>query len=80
MGRWGTTVVSRDRWDAAGFEAQTPAFVAAVHDNVVDFGYQGQRSEVGRAIPVPARPVVPPEGAGADDENRGARASTIKPA
>ena len=38
---------------ACGFEAQTPAFVAAVHDNVVDFGYQGQRSEIGRAIPVP---------------------------
>jgi hypothetical protein len=29
-----------------------PAFVAAVHDGVVDFGYQGQRSEIGRAIPV----------------------------
>jgi hypothetical protein len=52
MGKWGTTVVSRDRWDAAGFEAQTPSFVAAVHDDVVDFGYQGQRSEIGRAIPV----------------------------
>jgi hypothetical protein len=52
MGKWGTTVVSRDRWDAVGFEAQTPAFVAAVHDQVVEFGYQGQRSEIGRANPV----------------------------
>jgi len=52
MGKWGTTVVSRDRWDVAGFEAQTPGFVAAVHDGVVDFGYQGQRSEIGRGIPV----------------------------
>ena len=52
MGRWGTTVVSRGRWDAEGFEAQTPGFVAGVYDGVVDFGYQGQRSEIGRGIPV----------------------------
>ena len=52
MGKWGTTVVSRDRWDAAGFEAQTASFVAASYDGVVDFGYQGQRSEIGRGIPV----------------------------
>ena len=53
MGKWGTTVVSRGRWDAEGFEAQTPSFVAGIHDRVVDFGYQGQRSEIGRGIPVP---------------------------
>ena len=52
MGRWGSTVVSRGRWDAEGFEAQTPSFVAAVHNGVVDFGYQGQRSDIGRGIPV----------------------------
>jgi len=52
MGRWGTTVVSRGRWDAEGFEAQTPGFVAGIRDGVVDFGYQGQRSEIGRGIPV----------------------------
>ena len=52
MGRWGTTVVSRGRWDAEGFEAQTPGFIAGVHDGVVDFGYQGQRSEIGRGIPI----------------------------
>jgi hypothetical protein len=52
MGKWGTTIVSRGRWDVAGFEAQTPGFVAAVRDGVVDFGYQGQRSEIGRGIPV----------------------------
>ena len=51
MGKWGTTVVSRDRWDAAGFEAQTPFFVAGARDGVVDFGYQGQRSEIARGIP-----------------------------
>ena len=52
MGKWGTNIVSRGRWDIDGFEAQTPGFVAAVHDDVVDFGYQGQRSEIARAIPV----------------------------
>jgi len=52
MGKWGTTVVSRDRWDVAGFEAQTPFFVAGARDGVVDFGYQGQRSEIARGIPV----------------------------
>ena len=52
MGKWGTTVVSRDRWDVAGFEAQTPFFVSAAYDGRVDFGYQGQRSEIARGIPV----------------------------
>jgi hypothetical protein len=52
MGKWGTTVVSRGRWDPDGFEAQTPGFVAGVHDGVVDFGYQGQRSEIGRGISI----------------------------
>ena len=52
MGKWGTNIVSRDRWDVAGFEAQTPSFVAGTRDGVVDFGYQGQRSEIARGIPV----------------------------
>jgi hypothetical protein len=53
MGKWGTLVVSRNRWDVDGFEAQTPAFITAVHDGVVDFGYQGQRTaEIARGIPV----------------------------
>jgi len=52
MGKWGTTVVSRNRWDVDGFEAQTNGFVSAVHDDVIDFGYQGQRSEIAHAIPV----------------------------
>ena len=52
MGRWGSTVVSRGRWDADGFEAQTPGFVAGVRDGVVDFGYLGQRSEIARSIPI----------------------------
>ena len=49
-GKWGRPSCSRDRWDVAGFEAQTPQFVAASTTSVVDFGYQGQRSEIGRAF------------------------------
>jgi hypothetical protein len=44
MGKWGTNVVSRGRWDPEGFEAQTPNFVTGVKDGWVNFGYQGQRT------------------------------------
>ena len=51
MGRWGSNIVSRDRWDPAGFELQTPHFVTGVSDGFVNFGYQGQRSaEISRGI------------------------------
>jgi hypothetical protein len=53
MGKWGTNVVSRDRWDPEGFEAQTPHFVTGVTDSYVQFGYQGQRTaDVASEIPV----------------------------
>jgi hypothetical protein len=53
MGRWGSNIVSRGRWDPAGFAAQTPHFVTGVRDNYVNFGYQGQRtSEIARDITV----------------------------
>ena len=53
MGRWGSNVVSRGRWDAEGFEAQTPGFVTGVTDGFVNFGYQGQRTaEIARGITV----------------------------
>jgi hypothetical protein len=53
MGKWGTNVVSRDRWDPAGFEAQTASFVTGVKDGYVNFGYQGQRTaEIARGITV----------------------------
>ena len=53
MGRWGSNIVSRGRWDPAGFEAQTPHFVTDVRDGYVNFGYQGQRtSEIARGITV----------------------------
>jgi hypothetical protein len=44
MGRWGSNIVTRGRWDPAGFEAQTPQFVVAVDDQAVRFGYTGQRT------------------------------------
>lgn len=51
MGKWGTTVVSRGRWDLEGFTAQTATFVTGVADGWVSFGYQGQRTvEITRHI------------------------------
>jgi hypothetical protein len=44
MGRWGANVVTRGRWDPEGFAAQTPAFVAGVQGDIVQFGYSGQRT------------------------------------
>lgn len=44
MGRWGSNLVTRGRWDPAGFEAQTPDFVRAVDQGSVQFGYAGQRT------------------------------------
>jgi hypothetical protein len=44
MGRWGGTIVTRGRWDAAGFAAQTPQFVTGIDRGFVQFGYAGQRT------------------------------------
>ena len=53
MGKWGSNVVSRGRWDPEGFAAQTPSFVKGVVDGWVSFGYQGQRTaEIARGIPL----------------------------
>jgi hypothetical protein len=53
MGKWGSNLVSRDRWDVDGFEAQTQGFVTGVTDGFVNFGYQGQRTaEIARGITV----------------------------
>jgi hypothetical protein len=49
MGKWGSNLVSRGRWDVEGFEAQTPFFVTGVTDGYVSFGYQGQRTAESRA-------------------------------
>jgi hypothetical protein len=53
MGKWGTNVVSRGRWDCDGFEAQTPSFVTGIADGIVNFGYVGQRTaDIARGITV----------------------------
>ncbi len=54
MGKWGTNVVSRGRWDPDGFVAQTPQFVTGVReDGIVTFGYVGQRTaDVAYDIPL----------------------------
>jgi hypothetical protein len=44
MGRWGSTIVTRGRWDIDGFEAQTREFVRGVRDGCLVFGYSGQRT------------------------------------
>jgi hypothetical protein len=49
MGRWGGNIVTRGRWDAAGFAAQTPQFVTGVLNGFVQFGYTGQRTADARA-------------------------------
>lgn len=45
MGSWGSNIVTRGRWDADAFAAQTPQFVSAVEEGTVKFGYTGQRTE-----------------------------------
>jgi hypothetical protein len=53
MGKWGTNVIARGRWDPAGFEAQTPYFITGLKDGIVHFGYQGQRTpDVAYNVPV----------------------------
>lgn len=44
LGRWGVPG-TRAKWDAAAFEAQTPDFILGVENNVVSFGYMGQRTD-----------------------------------
>jgi hypothetical protein len=44
MGRWGSNIVTRGRWDPDGFAAQTPQFVAGVQNGTILFGYAGQRT------------------------------------
>jgi hypothetical protein len=44
MGRWGSNIVTRGRWDPAGFEAQNAEFVTGVDEGMVHFGYAGQRT------------------------------------
>jgi hypothetical protein len=53
MGKWGSNIVTRDRWDVDGFEAQTPHFVTEANDGRVCFGYLGQRTaDIAGDIPI----------------------------
>lgn len=48
MGRWGAPLL-RSKWDAEGYEEQTPEFVAGVSaEGVVEWGYIGQRTDDAR--------------------------------
>jgi hypothetical protein len=44
MGRWGGNVVTRGRWDPQGFAAQNAEFVTGADQDMVRFGYVGQRT------------------------------------
>jgi hypothetical protein len=44
FGRWGSTVVSRGRWDCQAFASESEAFVSGVDGEFIRFGYTGQRT------------------------------------
>ena len=53
MGRWGSNIITRGRWDVDGFVAQTPGFITGVADGRLQFGYAGQRTaDVANDIPI----------------------------
>jgi hypothetical protein len=47
MGRWGDPF-TRSKWDCEGFAAQSPQFVAGVENDLVKWGYIGQRTDEAR--------------------------------
>ncbi|HEX8456510.1 MAG TPA: hypothetical protein VF656_04235 [Pyrinomonadaceae bacterium] len=47
MGKWGSNLF-RSKWDAAGYEVQTPEFVTGVADGLVRWSYIGQRTNEAR--------------------------------
>jgi hypothetical protein len=47
MGKWGSNLF-RSKWDAAGYEAQTPELVAGVANGLVQWNYLGQRTAEAR--------------------------------
>lgn len=44
FGRWGSTAISRGRWDCQAFAAESDAFVTGSDGEHVQFGYTGQRT------------------------------------
>jgi hypothetical protein len=44
LGSWGSHVLSRGRWDAAAFAAQSEQFIVGTEGDTVLWGYKGQRT------------------------------------
>ena len=44
LGAWGTHALKRGRWDPEAFAGQNGQFVTGVKDDLVQFGYEGQRT------------------------------------
>jgi hypothetical protein len=44
LGPWGSNVIQRGRWDPEAFAGQNQQFVTGVEGDIVQFGYQGQRT------------------------------------
>ena len=44
LGAWGNNVIQRGRWDPEAFTSQNTHFVTGVEGDLVQFGYQGQRT------------------------------------
>ena len=44
LGAWGGNVIQRGRWNAEAFAAQNEQLITGVKDDVVSWGYAGQRT------------------------------------
>jgi hypothetical protein len=44
LGAWGSNILQRGRWDPEAFAAQNAQFITGVEGELVQFGYQGQRT------------------------------------
>jgi hypothetical protein len=44
LGPWGNNILQRGRWDPEAFAAQNASFITGVQDDLVQWGYQGQRT------------------------------------
>jgi hypothetical protein len=45
MGKWGTNLVTRGKWDCPGFQSQNETFLKIQPDGSLVWGYLGQRTE-----------------------------------
>ena len=44
LGAWGNNVLQRGRWDPDAFSAQNESFITGIDGDMVQWGYQGQRT------------------------------------